>query len=798
MQVQNSFTVSVMKFLLIPLGAWLTIRHEGGGLAAHVEYAVSLLLVLPYMVLAPTAGWMGDAFSKSRVIKSAATLQTVLVVLLCVALSMQSLFLGTLCFFLYAVQCCMLSPAKLGVVKDLVGSKHLAFATGVIEGTVILAILAGQILGGLWFDWQIRSGHHGWDAALHPAMWLVAVAALGTVAALLIHNTPAVPNAEKFTPALMWRHFRDSKVVWFDADLRFCALAVAFFWGFAGFVNLLVIEIAKHLHPDSVGIGTTISKMMAAVSMGIAAGSVFAGWISRKGINWSLVPLGLFALALGMALMAIVPPDGMLMLVMLVLTGVGAATFLVPVTTFLQDHPPAEKRGTVISVSNFFNNVGGILSVLLQFVLSRVLSFPQQFCFMAIVTAVIGVLALRRWLPEVLRAVILPVVRWIYRPQLQGVECMPEKGGVLLLPNHVTWIDTFFISAACERPVRFVMYEGFMDTPVVGWAARLFRTIPIAPQRAKDAMKAIVAALQQGDVVCVFTEGELTRTGCLQEIKRGVELMTRIAQCPAVVLWMQGLWGSVFSFERNCFFRKWPQRRDYGVTLLFKGPLAWSDLTVERVEATLRRANGEALQLQAQRMSAQKTKTGALPNSLVANALQVAQVNLLPWRGRLQLWQDDAELVSAAALWREAAAVQRMQVRSVSDPSVDVWVGGQATREWLRAQGQAVRGIFIDISAREPDPTLSAALVHCPCLMHQGLAVAVSMPQPPSGAETSPVQWGAKTGAVGRLLPGVECKQVDGRLLLSCAAWPEVELTLPVGARVDVEGFLFWPQAAEA
>ncbi len=780
MQVQNSFTVSVMKFLLIPLGAWLTIRHQGNGLAAHVEYVVSLLLVLPYMVLAPTAGWIGDAFSKSRVIKIAAVVQTFLVVFLCAALMLQSLALGTLCFFLYAVQCCMLSPAKLGVVKDLVGSRQLAFATGVIEGTVILAILAGQILGGLWFDWGVRNGSHGWDAALHPATWLVAVAALGSVAALLIHKTPAVEGAEKFKPSLMWRHFSDSKVVWHDPDLRFCALAVAFFWGFAGFVNLLVIEISKHLHPDSVGIGTTISKMMAAVSLGIAGGSVFAGAISRKGLNWALVPLGLFAMALSMASMAVVHPGGTLFLVMLVLTGVGAATFLVPVTTFLQDHPPAERRGTVISVSNFFNNVGGILAVLLQFALSRMLNFPQQFFFMALITLWIGMLALRRWMPEVLRALLLPVVRGVYRPQIDGVTQVPAQGGVLLLPNHVTWIDTFIISLACPRPVRFVMYEGFMSTPVVGWAARLFGTIPIAPQRAKDAVKAVVQALNQGEVVCLFTEGELTRTGCLQEIKRGVELMARKAECPVVTLWMQGLWGSIFSFEGNCFFKKRPQRRDYGITLVFDGPLAWVDLTAEAVEASLRRASGRALQLQ----------VGAAKALDRVNALQLAQLNLLPWRGRLVLWQSDAVAMAVTGVWREAAAVQRMTVQTALTTDADVWVGGAATRDWLRAQGAAISGIFIDLEAQEPDSTLDARLVHCPCFMSHGLVVAVSMPKPPRGAETSPVQWGAKPGAVGRLLPGLDYQREGARLHVRCAAWPGVLVVLPEAARIDVEGFV--------
>ena len=156
MQVQNSFTVSIIKFLLIPLGAWLVLQKQGGPLAAHAEHVVSLLLVLPYLLFSPTAGWIGDRFPKSFVIKAAALAQWGIVLLLVASIFLRSLELGFVSFFLYSLQCCLLSPAKLGVVKELVGSKRLAFATGVVEGTVILAILAGQIAGGLWFDHNLR------------------------------------------------------------------------------------------------------------------------------------------------------------------------------------------------------------------------------------------------------------------------------------------------------------------------------------------------------------------------------------------------------------------------------------------------------------------------------------------------------------------------------------------------------------------------------------------------------------------------------------------------------------------
>ena len=160
--------------------------------------------------------------------------------------------------------------------------------------------------------------------------------------------------------------------------------------------------------------------------------------------------------------------------------------------------------------------------------------------------------AWKKWLPELLRVLIRPVVRLIYRLHVIGKKNIPVQGGVLLLPNHVTWADAFFVSASCPRPVRFVMFDGFMHAKGIGWFARLFDTVPISPSRAKDGIRLVGEALESGDVVCLFAEGELTRTGCLQEIKRGFELMARKSGSPLIPLWIWLLYTSYAAAELQC------------------------------------------------------------------------------------------------------------------------------------------------------------------------------------------------------------------------------------------------------
>lgn len=786
MQVQNSFTVSIIKFLLIPLGAWLVLQKHGGQLAAHAEHVVSLLLVLPYLLFSPTAGWIGDRFPKSVVIKLAGFAQWIIVLLLVASIYLRSLELGFVSFFLYSLQCCLLSPAKLGVVKELVGSKRLAFATGVVEGTVILAILAGQIAGGIWFDHNLRVTHDGWASALQALYWIAAIALAGALVAQLIHKTRS-QSAVPFRGALMVSHIKDSVVVWRDKELRIAALGTAFFWGFAGFVNLVVIEIAKHSHTAE--LGTAISKLMFFASLGIAGGSIFAGMLSKRGIEWSLAPIGLFLMSGGLFVLSQLETTSAILPYFLSFAGAGAAMFLVPVNTFVQDHPPADKRGTVISVSNFFNNIGGISAVLIQLAMVLLgLKVQWQFLILSVFTFMIAIMAAKKWLPELLRVTILPIVRLIYRIRVVGREHVPESGGVLLLPNHVTWADSFFISAASHRPVRFVMYDGFMNAKGVGWFARLFDTVPISSSKAKDAIRVVAEALEKGDVVCLFAEGELTRTGCLQEIKRGFELMARKANAPVIPVWMDGAWGSVFSFERGRFFKKVPYTLPYPLTVAFEPAMTAHVANADNVRASMWHASMVALQVRVE-------KAGLLRKEQPAqwvNGFQLGQVNAIPRKQTFALWEGDALYAQLGSIHQAFASLFGNVVLRKKEEllQADFFVGGEDTRAFLLENQTTLKAqTFFDFSREFV--ALPTSICHCHCLVIDGVVVSMSMPNPPSGAETNSPQPGSRDGSVGRLLPGFAVENVGEQLCLKCPALPDSGLLLPVGTTIDSLGFVF-------
>lgn len=181
------------------------------------------------------------------------------------------------------------------------------------------------------------------------------------------------------------------------------------------------------------------------------------------------------------------------------------------------------------------------------------------------------------------RLVLLTPIRLHYRVQTIGAEHIPREGGVLLLSNHVSYIDAFIIYLSCPRPVRFVVLETYEKLPSIGWFVRLFGGIPITPTKAKEALVRTAAALREGGVVCLFPEGGLTRLGVTNEFKKGFEIIARQAQCPVVPVYMDGLWNSIFSFERDRYFKKWPHGLTCPIQVAYGSAIDPQEATAERI-----------------------------------------------------------------------------------------------------------------------------------------------------------------------------------------------------------------------
>src|SRR3954462_12445096 len=187
---------------------------------------------------------------------------------------------------------------------------------------------------------------------------------------------------------------------------------------------------------------------------------------------------------------------------------------------------------------------------------------------------------------RVLRFFALPFARIFYRVAVTGAERLPT-GGFLLLPNHITWIDAVLLSMSCPRPIRFIIDEGVYKNRLLNPGLRAVSCIPITGRKAKDGMREAISRIRAGEIVCLFPEGELSRTGSLLKLRRGYEIIARQAEAPVVPVWLDQLWGSIFSYEGGRFFTKLPKAFPYRVTVAFGKPLTADEADIATVREQL-------------------------------------------------------------------------------------------------------------------------------------------------------------------------------------------------------------------
>ena len=799
-QTQNAFNDKVAQFLLVPLGGAIAFSMAG----FHVEDLAAILIALPFILFAPLAGWLSDRFSKRDVMIGSAVAQLLILAGLCVAVRQQSMPMALLGFFGLALQSAFFSPAKTGINKELLGSGHLGFATGIQQMMTMIAMLSGQIAAGVIYDrqWQSLGGGPdvAWQAAFVPMAILTAASLPAILLAWIVPRTPA-HGAGKPGPGILIEHFRQIRGLWADAPLRRASFGTAFFWGFGAYINLWAVKVAAELTGSQAGFGTRSSLYMAAASLGMIGGFASAAFLLRRRIELGWVPVAGAAMTLLSLVLAYLDPASQGFLAVLAALAFASALFLAPLNAWMQDRYPAERRGGLQAAANLQECLAGIIALGLLIGLGKLAKAagiaPQESLRLQIAMAGIACGGITwfiiRLLPsDFVRVIGLMLLRLLYRIRTRGESNLPASGGALLLPNHITWGDAFFLTAACPRPVRFIMEEGFMGKRAIGVFCQLFDTVPISSAKPREALRAAAESLKEGHLVCIFPEGQLSRTGTLRELKRGFELIARQAGCPLVPMWNDGAWGSILSFEGNRFFRKFPHRLRYGLSIAFGSPIPPKEADLERVRLGMLEASSQALDQRTGHFHLAPAR-----RAIRANALQLTQVNALQRKQPIHLLDGDplpGQLPALAVFSKmqraPLATFPGLVPPSGNHPGGDLWLGGEALRTLIENSPPRERpAVLFDFSPQAAVPLERTDWIHCPCLAIDGIIVAMSMPDPPLPVATSQPQCGRKSGTLGILLPGFAVVANETAPQLRGPAAPE-GVALPHGHRLDEEGFV--------
>lgn len=365
-QFINSLNEKGVQFLLIALGIWL---------GQALQYSLSMLIVLPFVLLSPFAGWLADRFSKTRVLQSMVLLQVVVVSGMMLGLFLHRLEVAVIFFIIFCVQATLFSPAKKGLVKDMVGTRHIGFASGVMEITSMLALLIGQI-GALWIVYYLL-GQWGEQAGWEAAAWPCAVCAGGAVcvwALSFILPRYRALGKRAFSCSLFWEHFTQIKLLWRDRVLRFSEVGIGYFWFIGGVMMLIALQMAEEAQVAEsgrhfmqvLGQQKDSALLIAWISGGSIIGGAWASLLCAGRIRTGISLIGGVGMSLSCLALVFLPYGHPFFFIALAAAGMTAAGYLVPLNALLQDHADDDKRGDVIAAGNLVDCGLGIMAVVVQ------------------------------------------------------------------------------------------------------------------------------------------------------------------------------------------------------------------------------------------------------------------------------------------------------------------------------------------------------------------------------------------------------------------------------------------------
>ncbi|MDZ4241251.1 MAG: MFS transporter, partial [Candidatus Omnitrophota bacterium] len=531
--------------------------------------ASSVVFVLPFLLFSTYAGYLADRFSKKTIIVVVRAFELVVMTMALIAFLRQDVGLMFVVLFCKGAQSAVFSPSKYGILPEILEPRRLSEGNGMLVLWTWVAIILGEALGGPLMKLIAPNFHLA-------AYCFLAIAVLGLGASLFIPSVEPVRSQRPWKWNFLGEIWANLKWIRKDRAIFLSMIGLAYFNVLAGLFHLNILVYTRQL----MGTGYfETGALMACLAIGIGLGSVAAGKLSDRKIELGLVPLGaaglsVFCFSLGGAYHSFPA-----VVVCLFLLGTFCGFYIVPLNALIQQKSPHQQRGQVLGTNNFLCFVGLLLGSALLYLLSKVLGLNAAQIF--VVTGAItlaGVVYITSLLPYAfVRFLVWLLAHTVYKIKAVNPQHVPDKGGALLVCNHVSLVDWLMLIVTIQRPIRFVMGRHVYESKPLHPLYKLIRAIPISHD---DNPKEIVRSLQRareiiknGELVCIFAEGQITRTGNILKFNKGLEHIIKGTGCPIIPVHLDRIWGSIFSFEGGKFIHKMPKILPYPVTVSYGPPL---------------------------------------------------------------------------------------------------------------------------------------------------------------------------------------------------------------------------------
>jgi acyl-[acyl-carrier-protein]-phospholipid O-acyltransferase / long-chain-fatty-acid--[acyl-carrier-protein] ligase len=514
------------------------------------------VFVLPFLLFSGYAGHLADKVSKRTVMISVKAFEIAVMTLGLAVFFTNRMEWMLAVLFLMALHSTVFSPAKYGFVPEMVDAKDLSRANGLLEMSTFVAIVLGTSASAFLFaSWRNDPWRMG---AL-----MVGVAIAGLAVSFGIPRTGAAATEEHFRWNPLAEVITGTKHLLRDRPLWLTVVGISYFWLLGALFQLdLFFYGTEVLHASE----TKIGFMVTALAIGIGAGSLLAGKISGDRVDLGLVPVGSALMAIFSLALAAARHSYEWSVSALAALGLASGLFIVPLNAFLQQRGGSAEKGRMIATNNFYNTIGLMLaSGALWAFHDRLHVSPDKLIFWSGIATLAGTVYVVWLLPfHLVRLGLRVFIHTLFRIRVENRNRVPVRGPALLVCNHVSFVDGILISAALDRNVRFMIWKPYFAQPAMAWVFRHIQAIPVGTDGPRDMVAAITKAreeLKRGRVVCIFAEGSITRTGHLYPFKRGLEKIVQGTGAPVIPMFLDGLWGNMFSFAGGKFFANRPKLR---------------------------------------------------------------------------------------------------------------------------------------------------------------------------------------------------------------------------------------------
>ncbi len=597
----NLFKNALVVLLTYHAASWTTLKPE---VLANMAAGI---FILPFFLFSATAGQLADKYDKAKLARLVKLLEIIIMLVAGGGFAVHSLSLLMTALFLFGVHSTLFGTVKYAILPQHLKVEELVGGNALVEAGTFVAILIGTLTGAL-----IAGLSQG-------TVWITIGGLLVATAGYLASRK--IPSAPAPEPQLRVNHnpfvetWRNIKFARENRTVFLSIMGISWFWLYGA---LFLAQFPAYTKNVLGGSETAVTLLLATFTIGIGVGSLLCERLSGKMVEIGLVPFGsigltIFGLDLAWASPALSPSGELLpamallavpgtwrILLDLCAIGLFGGLFIVPLYALIQLRSSTSHRARIIAANNIMNALFMVVgAVAAAGLLSAGLTIPMLFAVAAVCNAVVAIY-IYKLVPEfLLRFVVWILIHTFCRLNKQGVEHIPDDGPAILACNHVSFVDALIITAACRRPIRFVMDHHIFRWPILSFVFKTGRAIPIASER-EDAtlkMKAfddVSQALAEGELVGIFPEGRVTNDGEMSAFRPGISQIIARNPVPVIPMALSGLWGSIFSRAHGAVLsHPWKARPFRKVVLKIGEPVAPEKVELESLRDEVMRLRGE-------------------------------------------------------------------------------------------------------------------------------------------------------------------------------------------------------------